>query len=184
MDYDAANLTLNDVTFNTQYSSYKDADGKVTLGYVDLTGVSAGTAVASLTFTVNASAASDKVDLTVTEAERNDKAVENTETLAADLHTETKVENAKDATCTEDGYTGDTVCIVCGKIVAKGEVIKATGHEYKDGKCVRCGAAAPKTPDVKTGDTGIRLYVILAVLALFGACGIAFVCRRKRKENN
>lgn len=184
VDYDAASLTLNDVTFNTQYSSYKDADGKVTLGYVDLTGVSAGTAVASLTFTVNASAASDKVDLTVTEAERNDKAVENTETLAADLHTETKVENAKDATCTEDGYTGDTVCIVCGKVVAKGEVIKATGHEYKDGKCVRCGAAVPKTPDVKTGDTGIRLYVILAVLALFGACGIAFVCRRKRKENN
>ena len=30
--------------------------------------------------------------------------------------------NAKPATCTEDGYTGDTVCAACGKVLAKGEV--------------------------------------------------------------
>ena len=45
-----------------------------------------------------------------------------------DNHSLTKVINAKDATCTEDGYTGDTVCTVCGKEITKGEAIEAKGH--------------------------------------------------------
>ena len=36
---------------------------------------------------------------------------------------------AKPATCTEDGYTGDEVCKVCGEDINKGQVIPATGHE-------------------------------------------------------
>ncbi len=39
-----------------------------------------------------------------------------TETLPATGHT-TVVKNAKDATCTEPGYTGDKVCTVCGETV-------------------------------------------------------------------
>ena len=38
----------------------------------------------------------------------------------ADDHSLTKVINKKDATCTEDGYTGDTVCAICGKRNQKG----------------------------------------------------------------
>ncbi len=45
-----------------------------------------------------------------------------------DNHSITKVINKKDATCTEDGYTGDTVCAICGKEITKGETIKAKGH--------------------------------------------------------
>ena len=45
-----------------------------------------------------------------------------------DNHSLTKVINKKDATCTEDGYTGDTVCAICGKEITKGEVIRAKGH--------------------------------------------------------
>ncbi len=45
-----------------------------------------------------------------------------------DNHSLTKVINKKDATCTEDGYTGDTVCAICGKEITKGETIKAKGH--------------------------------------------------------
>ena len=45
-----------------------------------------------------------------------------------DNHSLTKVINKKDATCTEDGYTGDTVCAVCGKEITKGEAIPAKGH--------------------------------------------------------
>lgn len=41
-----------------------------------------------------------------------------------------KVEGKRDATCTEDGYTGDTVCSVCGYAIAKGETIPATGHSF------------------------------------------------------
>ena len=43
-------------------------------------------------------------------------------------HTETEIRNKKDATCTEDGYTGDTCCKACGEIIASGKVIPAKGH--------------------------------------------------------
>ena len=148
VDYDAANLTLTNVAFNTQYSSYKDASGKVTLGYVDLNGVAAGSTVATLTFTVNDPTALDKINVTVTETERNDQTVNNAETLTADLHTETETVNAKAATCTEDGYTGDVVCKACGKVITKGEVIPALGHKIE-----LVGAkAATCTEDGYTGD--------------------------------
>ena len=45
-----------------------------------------------------------------------------------DNHSLTKVINKKDATCTEDGYTGNTVCAICGKEIIKGETIQAKGH--------------------------------------------------------
>ena len=45
-----------------------------------------------------------------------------------DNHSLTKVINKKDATCTEDGYTGDTVCAICGKEITKGQTIQAKGH--------------------------------------------------------
>ncbi len=45
-----------------------------------------------------------------------------------DNHSLTKVINKKDATCTEDGYTGDTVCTICGQKITKGETIQAKGH--------------------------------------------------------
>ena len=48
-------------------------------------------------------------------------------------HGETELQNAKEATCTEDGYTGDKVCTVCGEIVEQGEVIPATGHSWDEG---------------------------------------------------
>ena len=43
-------------------------------------------------------------------------------------HSSTEVRGAKAATYGEDGYTGDTYCTVCGKLVKKGEVIPATGY--------------------------------------------------------
>ena len=40
--------------------------------------------------------------------------------------------NEKNATCTEDGYTGDKICDVCGTVAEKGSVIPAAGHKYGD----------------------------------------------------
>lgn len=74
-----------------------------------------------------------------------------TETLPATGHS-TVVKNAKDATCTEPGYTGDKDCTVCGETVKTGEVIPAAGHSYKDGKCTVCGAADPNANS--GGNTG------------------------------
>ncbi|MCR5137322.1 MAG: leucine-rich repeat domain-containing protein, partial [Oscillospiraceae bacterium] len=34
-----------------------------------------------------------------------------------------EIRNKKDATCTEDGYTGDRVCVLCNEVVEKGSVI-------------------------------------------------------------
>ena len=58
------------------------------------------------------------------------KLTENTTLYAQweDNHSLTKVINKKDATCTENGYTGDTVCAICGKEITKGETIQAKGH--------------------------------------------------------
>ena len=54
-----------------------------------------------------------------------------------------QIENAKAAICTEAGYTGDKVCKRCGAETEKGTVINALGHDYKNGKCTRCGAIDP-----------------------------------------
>ena len=40
-------------------------------------------------------------------------------------HEQTEVKNAKAATCTEDGYTGDLVCTVCGTVLGNGQTIPA-----------------------------------------------------------
>ena len=42
---------------------------------------------------------------------------------------ETEIRNAREATETEDGYTGDIYCKVCGQLLQEGEVIPATGHK-------------------------------------------------------
>ena len=43
-------------------------------------------------------------------------------------HENTELRNAKDATCTEDGYSGDTYCKDCGEKIGTGTAIPATGH--------------------------------------------------------
>ncbi|MBQ8587422.1 MAG: S8 family serine peptidase [Oscillospiraceae bacterium] len=54
-------------------------------------------------------------------------------------HLNTEVKNAVEATCTEDGYSGDTYCTDCGALVTEGKVIPAMGHDFVDGVCIRCG---------------------------------------------
>ena len=99
-----------------------------------------------------------------------------TETLPSLGH-KTQLVGAKPATCTEDGYTGDEVCKTCGVTVKKGEVIPATGHDYKDGKCANCGEtdpnykpAEPENPGVKTGDEAhTALWLAAASVSLLAA---------------
>ena len=56
-------------------------------------------------------------------------------------HANTIVYDAVEATCTEDGYTGDTWCLDCGRRLSVGAVIPATGHDYENGSCIHCGEA-------------------------------------------
>ena len=43
-------------------------------------------------------------------------------------HENTELRNAKEATCTEPGYTGDTYCKDCGERIGTGTAIPAKGH--------------------------------------------------------
>ena len=53
-------------------------------------------------------------------------------TLAdACAHANTSLQNAAAATCTQNGYTGDTVCSDCGAVIATGTTIPALGHDYR-----------------------------------------------------
>lgn len=52
-------------------------------------------------------------------------------TIDANNHTgDTQLKNAKSATCTENGCTGDTYCCDCGVKFENGETIPALGHDY------------------------------------------------------
>ncbi|MGN1191872.1 MAG: glycoside hydrolase family 2 TIM barrel-domain containing protein [Dorea sp.] len=89
---------------------------------------------------------------------------------AACEHSSTEITGAMAATCTENGYTGDTVCLDCGAVVKAGETIPATGHSVilvnqtdatceaegytGDQQCTVCGAIVEKgTAIPATGHT-------------------------------
>lgn len=78
-------------------------------------------------------------------------------------HTSVDVE-AVAATCTTDGMTAGTKCSVCDKVLTGCEVVKALGHDYKDGKCTRCGEKDPNyvAPEFKDA-ASIRDYAKDAV---------------------
>ena len=71
---------------------------------------------------------------------------------------------AVEATCTTDGMTAGTKCSVCGTVLSGCEVVKALGHDYKDGKCTRCGEKDPNyvAPEFKDA-ASIRDYAKDAV---------------------
>ena len=48
-------------------------------------------------------------------------------------HENTELRGAKEPTCTEPGYTGDTYCKDCNDKIADGEVIPALGHAWDKG---------------------------------------------------
>ncbi len=45
-------------------------------------------------------------------------------------HENTEIKNAKSATCTEEGYTGDTYCMACSEKIETGTVIEKLGHSH------------------------------------------------------
>ena len=110
-----------------------------------------------------------------------------------------------EATCKADGVRTYTAKVTFeGKEYAdtKTEVIPALGHDYKDGKCSRCGAEEPTTPvepgkpqqpekpttpdTPATGDSSnmTALWVVLAVAGLgIIALVVLLVTKRKNKKD-
>ncbi len=54
---------------------------------------------------------------------------------------ETEIKGAISATCTKQGYTGDTVCLDCGNVVSFGTETKLADHNYIDHICHECGVS-------------------------------------------
>ncbi|MGN0534917.1 MAG: chitobiase/beta-hexosaminidase C-terminal domain-containing protein, partial [Eubacterium sp.] len=70
--------------------------------------------------------------------------------LNPDNHTGgTEIRGAKEPTCTEEGYTGDTYCKGCGALLSLGEGIPKLTHtdEDEDHKCDLCGAKSSNHKD-------------------------------------
>ena len=60
---------------------------------------------------------------------------EKTEKVSATGHQHTEIRNKKEATCKEEGYSGDTWCKDCGKKILSGQAIaKTENHSWDAGK--------------------------------------------------
>lgn len=56
---------------------------------------------------------------------------------------ETKVVNDKAPTCTEEGYTGDTICVACGNVIPGGQGEKIDKIDHTPGEVKRENEVAP-----------------------------------------
>ncbi len=95
--------------------------------------------------------------------------------------------NAKEATCTEEGYTGDKVCADCGTVIESGMKIEKVAHNYENGVCTICGTNETDNPNgnPQTGDSfNIMLWVALIGISGAGAYGILYMNRKQRREDN
>jgi len=123
--WDTDKLALESADVLGDHISTIQEEGKFTLGYVSMDGILKGNTTAKLTF--NVLEAEDTEVFVEYEEVNNNSGTAEVIFVTFD-HSNTEVRGAIDATCTEDGYTGDTYCLDCGKLVAEGEVIPATGH--------------------------------------------------------
>ena len=118
----------------------------------------------------------------------------------------TEIRNQKEATCTEDGYTGDTYCKGCDTKLSAGKSVDKTGHDYeskvtkeatttstgtKTYTCKNCGhsyeeeiAKLPsQSTSPKTGDeTPLGMTIAVTTLSAV-ALAVLLLLNKKRKVN-
>ena len=158
-----------------------DADGKVTAVGAGTATITVTTEDGDKTATCTVTVEHDPVGTWSSDADRHwHECATCGDELDCAAHT-SKVEGEQGATCTEDGYTGDTVCSVCGYVIAKGKTIPATDHSYQDGICTVCGAKEPAKNEETIPATG---DVAPLACALAGIFGIALVSAGLRKRTS
>lgn len=72
-----------------------------------------------------------------------------TKTIQVTGHPNTELKNAKEATCSTEGYTGDKICKDCGKTIEAGKTIPKKEHSWDAGKVTKAANCTEK---------GIRTY--------------------------
>ena len=117
-------------------------------------------------------------------------------------HNNIEHRNQKDATCVDDGHSGDVYCLDCGALVAGGSVIPATGeHSFGDligtgtsttivRDCTVCGYrelycyidyfTEPTQPEPQPQRNGALIAVAIALVTIGG--GVVFLIIRKKKH--
>ena len=116
----------------------------------------------------------------------------------------TEIKNAKDATCGDEGYTGDTHCKGCGELVTKGTSIKATGkHTYgkwkvikeatktatgeKQRTCSACGhidsEKIPKLSDIPATGDDANIFLWGSALCISTMALIVLLLDNKRRKS-
>lgn len=95
---------------------------------------------------------------------------------------ETEIRDAKDSTCVEKGYAGDTYCLDCGEKIETGKETEKNGHKDVDGNnsCDTCGETLKECSHIchKTGFMGFIWKIIRFFFKLFKTnpvcdCGVA-----------
>lgn len=86
-----------------------------------------------------------------------------------------ETKNAKDATATEKGYTGDKVCKVCGYTI-KGEEISATGDTNTTKPSGNTDATSPQTGD----NSNIAIWFAVLFISCGGVIGVTVYGKRRR----
>lgn len=86
-----------------------------------------------------------------------------------------ETKNAKDATATEKGYTGDKVCKVCGYTI-KGEEISATGDTNTTKPSGNTDVTSPQTGD----NSNIAIWFAVLFISCGGVIGVTVYGKRRR----
>ena len=84
----------------------------------------------------------------------------------------------KENSCTEDGYTGDLICLLCGKVMQEGEVVPARGHLYDNGEdiCYVCGFDRSKVVEGDVnGDTLVKNNDAVLLLRYLAGYNVSIV---------
>lgn len=67
-----------------------------------------------------------------------------TKTIQVTGHPNTELKNAKEATCSTEGYTGDKICKDCGKTIEAGKTIPKKEHIWDAGKVTKAANCTEK----------------------------------------
>ena len=113
---------MKSIVFECSSSSYANALKD------SITGVTASIDGSKVTVTFSTPVNSFTIEK-LTAQVRVNRITVNLEVPAQCQHTNTALVGAVAATCTEDGYTGNTRCTNCGEITAQGTTVAATGHD-------------------------------------------------------
>ena len=120
-----------DNTMNVDYSKEKVSDITLPEGWAWQD------AYKEKTLTVGTAVAATAVYTGADKENYETESVEISITRLECTHATTEVKNAKDATCTEKGYIGDTYCKDCGVKLADGTEIAMTDHKWDAGKVTK-----------------------------------------------